>query len=287
MGSADGDIVIMHRNYISLSAIFFFVVLSGMFFFSTSSANNPNIYRTTHGSGPDKWASVWLLERAGVGRVQITEKDNIAEQRGTWFDVPGALLNRTASSTTMDALMSSLQLNDQYARKLAEIIHDIEIGAWRSERSAESEVVELGFRGLQTRFGRLQPGKRCYSVFFDRVAAALKIGSLSINTNPESLIPDASCSQLVRKKPLEDLPRELPLVAVLEALANGKEVVFVDTREFDEFSEVRLPQAVHLPLRNINKNIAASLASADLVVAYCVKDGSIGAKATNQAVGAA
>jgi len=59
---------------------------------------------------------------------------------------------------------------------------------------------------------------------------------------------------LAKQQSLTNLPQELSLDSVLEAMAQGKEVVFVDTREHVEFSEVRLPQAVHLPLRDIDKS---------------------------------
>lgn len=70
----------------------------------------------------------------------------------------------------------------------------------------------------------------------------------------------------------KNLPDELSLNEVLAAIAEGQKVVFVDTREYDEYTEVRLPRAVHLPLRNINASAAETLADADMVVAYCIKD---------------
>lgn len=185
----------LRRKTISLCALTFFIVLPSFLFFNTSSAKKTVTYLTTHGSGPDKWASVWLLERSGVGNIRIVDTEQDTDVGGIWFDIPGAVLNRTASSTTLDVLLDSLKINSESVKLLAEIIHDIEIGAWRAERSVESEVVELAFRGLQARYGRLQPDKQCYSAFFDRVASSLQVGSLSINTEPSSLIPESSCSE--------------------------------------------------------------------------------------------
>jgi rhodanese-related sulfurtransferase len=59
---------------------------------------------------------------------------------------------------------------------------------------------------------------------------------------------------------------------VLDMIASGKRVVFVDAREEAEFLEEHIPGAVNVTLRDAGKATADLIGDADLVVGYCVKD---------------
>jgi rhodanese-related sulfurtransferase len=49
-------------------------------------------------------------------------------------------------------------------------------------------------------------------------------------------------------------------------------VVFVDTRETQEFEESHIPGALNIKLRDIDAQSVAVLKGADLVISYCLKD---------------
>lgn len=59
---------------------------------------------------------------------------------------------------------------------------------------------------------------------------------------------------------------------VLSLIRDGKRVVFVDARESAEFAEEHIPGAINLTLREVENMDPATLADADLVIAYCLKD---------------
>lgn len=59
---------------------------------------------------------------------------------------------------------------------------------------------------------------------------------------------------------------------VLDLIAAGKRVVFIDAREPEEFQERRIPSAINLTLREVRDLDARLLGQPDLVIAYCLKD---------------
>ena len=59
---------------------------------------------------------------------------------------------------------------------------------------------------------------------------------------------------------------------LLDMLAAGKKIVFVDARESPEFEEERIPGALNITLREIKQLDMTALKKADLVISYCVKD---------------
>ena len=59
---------------------------------------------------------------------------------------------------------------------------------------------------------------------------------------------------------------------VAQMILDGKKVVFVDVREPQEYAEKHIPGARSIPVRDTAAVNLASLADADLVVPYCLKD---------------
>lgn len=67
----------------------------------------------------------------------------------------------------------------------------------------------------------------------------------------------------------------VPIVAtdeVLEMIRQGKKVVFVDSRERQEWEEERIPGAINITLREVPTLSAGMFDDPDLIIAYCVKD---------------
>jgi phage shock protein E len=59
---------------------------------------------------------------------------------------------------------------------------------------------------------------------------------------------------------------------LLSEINNGKRVLFVDTRELEEYEQSHIPTAQHLMLRDVNSAPLSKLAQYDYVVPYCLKD---------------
>jgi rhodanese-related sulfurtransferase len=59
---------------------------------------------------------------------------------------------------------------------------------------------------------------------------------------------------------------------VLALIRAGKKVVFIDTREEEEWQEEHIPGAINLTLRDVSKLDPATLGNPDLVIAYCLRD---------------
>jgi len=59
---------------------------------------------------------------------------------------------------------------------------------------------------------------------------------------------------------------------LISELQAGKKILFVDTREREEFEESHIPGATHLTLREVSEQSALDMAGYDYVVPYCLKD---------------
>jgi len=253
-------------------------------------------YQTVVGTGPDKWASVWLVRSyLNPDAVTIAVSESDLTHGVISFDTGSAEFTRTGTSTTYSALLAAHAIADPVAVTLGKIIHDIEINAWNPNREVESLQVENAFRQMQLAFGRDKVTQPCYMAFFAQVARTIKQVGITLDTDTSQLIPTAACldesehgnKATVQSAQTSTVP-ELDLTSVLNHMStqNGvqegaqqdmqigmqNKVVFVDTREAFEFAEGHIPGAVNFTLRELDSTVAATLAEADLVVAYCVKD---------------
>lgn len=234
-------------------------------------------YQTVVGTGPDKWATVWLVrQHLNPSPVTITATESQFAANAISFDTTSSELTRTGTSTTYSAFLAAHAITDPVTVKLGAIIHDIEINAWNPNREIESLQVENAFRQMQLTFGRDKVTQRCYMQFFDRVAEAIDTTGITLQTDATQFIPNDVCltepDVLVQTTNQSALVPELNLQHVLDAMSSSNNVVFVDTREAFEFKEGHIPGAVNYTLREIDATVANKLKSADLVVAYCVKD---------------
>ena len=158
--------------------------------------------------------------------------------------------------------------------QIGDIINELEISPW-SKSSPSVAVVERQFRELQYKYNRVDVPVECYAGFFDALYASFKGAEQEdLEALASSLEPDTVCK--VSKgavAQISDKPvLEYPVHHVLNMINANKKVVFVDTREDEEFDEYRIPGAVNLKLREVNEAIAPQFADADLVISYCIKD---------------
>jgi len=158
------------------------------------------VYQTTSGTGPDKWASVWLIENHVKGAsVHVTGEDEKLAPWNTHFDVPGATFNRTADHTTYATLVRDLDLNDSAVMQLAAIIQDMEINTWQPDELPETTVVESAYRTMQKKYGRDQVARSCYNAFFNGVARILNKNVDLLNYAASDLMP-RTVQRRLRKK---------------------------------------------------------------------------------------
>jgi rhodanese-related sulfurtransferase len=154
------------------------------------------------------------------------------------------------------------------------IIHDIEVNIWDAPTHPHSAWVEALYRSLQARYRRDQVPVDCYLAFFDSVARLSEKTAPSGNDFSQALDLKDQCPGTAPTSGPGTLDFIPPMnhVSILRSISLGNKVVFVDTREDDEYTEVHLPGARVLRLRDVDDDTVRSLSKADLVVPYCVKD---------------
>ncbi len=249
---------------------------------SLSSCQNKapaQIFYTWQGIGPDKWASVWLINRkinpkATIRLIPVNE--NLPNAIA--FDIPNSKFVRTNKSSAFAKLASHYQIQSGVVTDLKQIIQDIEVNFWSGHVYPRSPVIELAYRDLQSTYGREAVSSTCYLQFFDhltRLLANKNARKLSEDAYRQALAPDSSCkTEKVsfaggdRRK----LVKEIEIRELLQRADKGEKIVYVDAREPDEFDEFHIPGAVNLRLRDVNASVAGQFKDADRVIAYCLKD---------------
>jgi rhodanese-related sulfurtransferase len=168
--------------------------------------------------------------------------------------------------------------NKKTIQDIIQIIHDIEVIAWGKPSHPRSTLVEIAYRDLQHLYGRDRVPPACYLAFFDQLETALlkDNANQSISQFQQAITPKPSCAtqktSFEQASDWKQLVQEIPIKKILTMMQQGKQVVFVDAREVGEYKEYHIPNAVNMPLRQVNKKSAQHFVTADLVVAYCLKD---------------
>ena len=229
-------------------------------------------FATWQGIEPDKWATLWLIKRhLSVDSYFLLASPGTALPRdAVAFGVPGAKLRRANHESMFRRLKRAMSLDSLALDGLDQIIHDVEVNIWDAPVHPHSTWLETMYRHMQARYERDQVPIDCYLAFFDRAAL--------LASQPDATPADYS-SRLSLKDECPGLKQyqqrvipQLDHVEILREITLGKKVVFVDTREDEEFNEVHLPGAQILRLRDVNAESVKSFIDADLVVPYCVKD---------------
>lgn len=257
----------------------FFVVLilSGCFDQSGQVAHK---FYTWDGLEPDRWSSVWLLKRhidenADISIVPVGAQINNAVAIAT----PESDIKRTHGFSNYENMVKAYNLqNDVALMRLGKIINEIEISPWQSTTPAVA-IVEQKFRALQLKYNRIDVPAACYSGFFDVLYGVLKKSAVGdteayLASLSNQLAPNIVCqipTDTIASK--NDLPVLVyPIEHVLKMINANKTVVFVDTREDEEYDEHHIPGAVNLKLREVDATSAKQFEGADLVISYCIKD---------------
>ena len=229
-------------------------------------------FTTWQGIEPDKWATLWLIKRhlSTDSYFLLSPPGETLQQDALAFGVPGASLRRANNESMFRRLKQAMNLDSKALDGLDQIIHDVEVNIWDAPAHPHSSWFESMYRQMQARYERDQVPVDCYLAFFDRAAL--------LASQPDATPADYS-SRLSLKEECPGLKQyqqgmipQLDHVEILRDITLGKKMVFVDTREDEEFSEVHLPGAQILRLRDVNAESVKRFLDADLVVPYCVKD---------------
>lgn len=235
---------------------------------------------TRSGLGPDKWVSLWLIERFVTPNTPVlfvSSFENLSPNNLA-FDEPGARYYRTTDHTNFSQLVREFTRDDRILNgALLTIIHDIEVNTWQEDSHPASEVVEKSFRALQERYQRDQVPKACYLAFFDYVYKFFDMNGVKVESFEKEIfsqflqqfachVPSVASLQSKRFIP------EVSASYVFDLIRSGKRVAFVDVREVQEFAEQHIPTAINYLIRDADEAMAESLSGYDVVVSYCVKD---------------
>ncbi len=254
------------------------VLLSLCFSISTVFAASTTEYVTWTGIGPDKWSSAWLIHRhiEPGATIRVIETGRQPES-GMAFDIPEIPpYFRDAKRTTYESLIAGFAVKNPLLKQIGGIIHDIEVNFWGGKQSVAAPLVESAFRGLQFKYGRESVPQSCYFGLFDSLYTYLdgSAGNIQISNLEQAIKHDSRCGSVKhmtadfdKKYVTEWKPQE-----ILAFLNAGDTVVFIDTRESDEFEEGHIPGAINIKLRDISGELPLAVKNADVVVPYCVKD---------------
>ena len=229
-------------------------------------------FATWQGIEPDKWATLWLIKRhlSRNAYFLLTPPDETLPQDAVAFGVPEASLRRANHESMFRRLKQAMHLDSKTLDDLDQIIHDVEVNIWDAPAHPHSSWFESMYRQLQARYERDQVPIDCYLTFFDSAAVLASQTDATAADYSTRLSLKSECPGLHKHQP--ELVAQLDHVEILREISLGKRVVFVDTREDEEFDEVHLPGAQILRLRDVNAETVKRFLDADLVVPYCVKD---------------
>ncbi len=234
------------------------------------------VYATTGGLGPDKWASIWLVQRYLNPDVRVPILGQIPENHDmVLFDTPGSQFFRDNERTTTAKLRNHYVRDNRVLDQVVSVIHDIEVNMWLPDRDSRSKTIEQAYRDLQLRYDRYRVPYECYMEFFDNVEGYLSASENGVTpSTAENLLPAAVCGEkaMVRFHDDKKLVPELSPDDVFDLIRSGKSVAFLDVREPEEFAEFHIPGAVNVQIRNLDDEVLTQLASNDLIVSYCIKD---------------
>lgn len=228
-------------------------------------------FSTWQGIEPDKWATLWLIKRhlSTNAYFLLAAPGTTLSQDALAFGVPGASLRRANHESMFRRLKQALKLDSQALNALDQIIHDVEVNIWDEPVHPHSTWFESMYRQLQERYERDKVPVDCYLGFFDAAVRLLSLSEVQPTDYAQQLSLKNECPGIREQ---QEFVAQLGHVEILREISLGKKVVFIDTREEEEFNEVHLPGAQILRLRDVNAESVKRFLDADLLVPYCVKD---------------
>lgn len=233
-------------------------------------------FYTTMGLEPDKWASIWLIKTHISQDSTINFVDDLTQipssavsEEFVSFDISGAQIVRTANNSLFYNLINKYAVpkHNNDVQIISEVIHDLEINTWEENKNQLTDLVEVAFRQLQFQYENREVPFSCYMGFFNNLSDKIRDTAIKAITLQDLRY---DCNSGYRIEP--DQVNELHYRQILSAIAEGKNVVFIDTRQIEEFREASIPGAIRMSLTQAKRSSVDSLMEADLIIPYCVKD---------------
>lgn len=249
------------------------LLLCSQFSFSNTLENKKlaNAYSSWSGIEPDKWATVWLINRHinPSSYFLFLPPGSALPKNTVSFGMKGDEISRTGKDSMFRRLRLSQNLDTPAINYIEEIIQDIEVNIWEDKRHPHADWFETLYRRLQDRYDKSEVPVDCYLSFFDKASKFHSNRQITSEEYEQALGLQDLCPGLQKTTHL--IP-QISQVEVLRQIAIGKKVKFVDTREAAEFDELHLPGATELRLREVQASVVTRFSEYDLVVPYCVKD---------------
>ena len=265
-----------HLPAIRYCFLTFLLFCPGMAYASISEKNIDELrastrFTTWQGIEPDKWATLWLIKRhIRPDAYFILVPPNATLPADAYaVGVPESSIRREGRESMFHRLKETMALDSAELKYIDGLIHDIEVNIWEDASHPHVAWFETMYRQLQARHDRDQVPVDCYLAFFDAVSVLSSISDIKAADYMQRLDLSEACPG---KKVADAWIPQQSHLEILREISLGKKVVFVDTREAEEYDEVHLPGAVQLRLRDVDPDTVKQFSDADLVVPYCVKD---------------
>lgn len=229
-------------------------------------------YATWQGIEPDKWATIWLIKRYIQPDAWFDRRapNTPLPDSAIPFGVPNADIRRASRESMFRRLKRSVESTDPVLDYMDAVIHDLEVNVWEASSHPHTQWVESMYRQLQARYQRDQVPTDCYLAFFDGVARLSIQREVGAADFQAQLSLTEECPGVAA--PTAQFVPAMGHTDILRQIGMGKQVVFIDTRETQEFDEAHLPGARLIRLRDVDTADLSDLQDADWVVPYCVKD---------------
>ena len=136
----------------------------------------PKVWVTWRGTEADKGASAWFLTRFVRPDVEIREVESglLDLGAGKAFDVPQAEFRRTHQLAVYEQLQLAYPVDDAAAKRIGEIVHDIEINLWRPKIFRESALIQQATLDLVEARGDDWIPVSCYVAWFDSIYTQIR-----------------------------------------------------------------------------------------------------------------
>ena len=128
------------------------------------------MYSTWENMEIDKCASAWLIKRFVDKQAvfRFVPKGELITQ-GIPFDVPEAQIRRYHNLSAFEYIVKKYQLTDPAVKKIARIIHDIEINYWGEKQIPDSIKINDEFKKIADAAKTPDECLKQGFVFFDRL----------------------------------------------------------------------------------------------------------------------
>jgi len=227
---------------------------------------------TWQGIEPDKWASLWLIKRyiAPDAYFSLKTPNSKLPENIISFGTTNDFIKRKNKTSMFRVLKNIFNKDIIEINYIDQIINDIEVNIWNKYKHPHSIWFEHAYRKLLADYDKNNIPIDCYLMLFDKTSKLATQTNISAEDYTNALKLPKECTNL--DNTVHGWVKQINHLDVLREIGLGKTVIFIDSREKEEYNESHIPGAKWLPLRHVNKDTISEYFKADLVIPYCVKD---------------